>query len=131
MPFPEGGLISIVREQLADVCTSHLTTLFTPVFLLEQLTVTCQTMTVPGPSNTTRGQDLAAQVWYLPHIRQSVFEELARDPSLNESPYTFLRRHLTLDKATFLDIAPMLYNSTSLDRFPLDCPDEVRNYCKP
>lgn len=77
-----------------------------------------------GPARSSRLHELARQVWYLPHIRRAVFEELVNDLSIGERR-TVLQYYLTLDRATSLDIAALLYSETPLDRFPWDCPDEV------
>lgn len=70
-------------------------------------------------------QELRRRVWYLPHVCVAIFEELVKSLGPEDCHFDFLRPYLTLDKATCLDLAPMLYDYIILDQFPWHCPDEV------
>lgn len=75
-----------------------------------------------------RAQRLAHQVWQLPHFRLSVFERLVtlrKRKSKFAGDDASLKQYLTLDKASFREVAMLLYPCIDLDSFPWDCPSQV------
>lgn len=81
-----------------------------------------------GTSTSSKLQDLGRQVWHLPHVRMAVFDQLCEPLAHGSAPDEkegFLKRFLTLNRDTSLDIAFRLYPHIRLDDFPWDCPDEV------
>ncbi|EJT45526.1 hypothetical protein A1Q1_05972 [Trichosporon asahii var. asahii CBS 2479] len=76
-----------------------------------------------------RAQRLAHQVWQLPHFRLSVFERLVtlrKRKSKFAGDDASLKQYLTLDKASFREVAMLLYPCIDLDSFPWDCPSQER-----
>lgn len=67
-----------------------------------------------------RTRDLASQVWYLPHVRLAVFQQLSA-----QGETEFLQRCLALNRETSLDVALVLYPDIPFDRFPWNCINEV------
>lgn len=79
-------------------------------------------------STPAKVQELGRQVWHLPHVRMAVFDELSgklRNGWEGYGEQGSLKRYMTLNRDTSLDIAFRLYYRIRLDAFPWDCPDEV------
>lgn len=78
----------------------------------------------------------ASRAWYIPHIRLSILENLASNAAYAaESFQLFAKKekaalldYLTLNRATFRDVAFMLYPEIYLDDFPWGCICEVSHY---
>lgn len=86
-----------------------------------------------GSGPVLDGATAAQRVWFLPHVRLSVFMHLADDAAEEAEDRSqrllvmrkTLLQFLTFDRATFRDIAILLYPVIALDRFPWHCTSEV------
>ncbi|EJT45527.1 hypothetical protein A1Q1_05973 [Trichosporon asahii var. asahii CBS 2479] len=78
------------------------------------------------PTDDPHLQELRREVWYLPHVRIAIFKELVKSLPPEQCDFAFIRSYLTLNKATCLDLTPLLYDLIILDQFPWHCPDEER-----
>lgn len=82
----------------------------------------------------------AYRVWSIAHIRLSIFEHLLSLLSDDDDSSTFcfdpedpfdmeeraqLKQYLTLEQASFREVAFLLYVDIRLDQFPWSCPCEV------
>ncbi|EJT45593.1 hypothetical protein A1Q1_05930 [Trichosporon asahii var. asahii CBS 2479] len=87
-----------------------------------------------GSGPVLDGATAAQRVWFLPHVRLSVFMHLADDAAEEAEDRSqrllvmrkTLLQFLTFDRATFRDIAILLYPVIALDRFPWHCTSEDR-----